>query len=265
MTLYSYLKQFKNIAWYPSAFKDALSMVCLSFKGLKGTGISKEEVPDCFIFTDYCSYYEQQENHRFFLDLEEYEDEAILNYQNSEYTATIFNIKELERLKIGFDQEMVAFGRDNYYGRVFVGDVLIEHPQLGKIITKLVYVLAENTSFAFEFLLKKNIQVKYVIHSRYGHGFGGGISNGSFICNILKDLGTRYLASDMDEYYKNDVADKYLTDEQKNTVPMLKEIINFDSCYHWCGYESTILYEVVGFDAPPHGFFVSPKFSISNQ
>ncbi len=265
MTLYSYLKQFKNIAWYPSAYKDALSMICLSYKGLRGTSISKEEVPDCFLFTDYCSYADQQENHRFFLDLDEYEDEAILNYQNSDYTATVFNIKELNRLEIIFYQEMVAFERDNNYGRVFVGDVLIEHPQLGKTITKLVYVLAENTSFAFEFLLKKNIQIKYVIHSRYGHGFGGGISNGSFICNILKDLGTKYFASDMDEYYKNDVADKYLTDEQKSTVPILKQIINLYDRYQWFGYGPTILYEVVGFDVTPHGFFVSPKFRISSQ
>ena len=52
MQLANYLKQFKNIAWYPSAFKDSLSMVCLSHKNLKEYGIKKDETPDCFIFTD---------------------------------------------------------------------------------------------------------------------------------------------------------------------------------------------------------------------
>ena len=41
MNLYNYLKQFKNIAWYPSAFKDSLSKMCLSHKSLKEYGIKK--------------------------------------------------------------------------------------------------------------------------------------------------------------------------------------------------------------------------------
>ena len=51
MNLYNYLKQFNNICWYPSALKDSLSMVCLSYKSLRDYGIQRHEVRDCFICT----------------------------------------------------------------------------------------------------------------------------------------------------------------------------------------------------------------------
>lgn len=249
MRLSYYLKQFNNIAWYPSAYKDSLSMVCLSYKSLRKYGISKDEAPDCFIFTDYETYLDQTENHKFFLELDKYEDEACFNYQDSGFSATAFNIKELERIDIEFDRDMVGYDSDEYYGRVFVADVLIEHPKIERTIVKLVYVITENTSFAFNYLIPHKIKVKYAIHSGYGHGFGGGLSNGGFMCNILKDLKTKYFASDIDnEHYNIDVADRYLSKEQRITIPILNEIVNFKYEYMWRGYEDTILYEVKGFE-----------------
>ena len=247
MQLSSYLKQFKNIAWYPSAFKDSLSMMCLSYKSLKQYGISKSEVPDCFIFTDYTSYMDQSINFRFFLDLEDDKDEASFSYNGVDYSATAYNIKELDKLDISFDKSLVAFDKDKYYGRVFIADILLEHPRLGKSITKLVYIIVENTSFAFDYLIKKGIKVKYVIHCRYGHGFGGGISNGGFMCHILEELGTKYFASDIDNHYQFDIADKYLTGIKRNTLPILEEIDNFKYSYDWCGYNDVVLYEVLGY------------------
>lgn len=247
MNLYNYLKQFKNICWYPSALKDSLSMVCLSYKSLRDYGIPRHEAPDCFIFTDYETYADQADNNRFFLDVSEYEDEVPCNYSGFDFSVTAFNIKELDRIKLPFDHNLVAFERDNYYGRVFVADVLIKHPNIGEIITKLVYVVAENTAFAFDFLIKKNIKVKYVVHSRYGYGFGGGISNGAFMCNIFKELGTKYFASDLNEHYGYDVADEYLIGIQKSMLPVLKQIDNFKYKFGWCGYDDTILYEVMGY------------------
>lgn len=246
MTLYSYLKQFKNIAWYPSAGKDTLSMICLSFDSLRQCGVSKEDAPDCFIFTDYSTYSEP--NERFALDLPRYENQAEFNYMNPRCKATVFNVKELDKLRIPFHQDMVTGEMDyQYYGRVFVGDILVEHPEYGKTVTKLVYVVAENTAFAFDFLLKKNIKVKYAIHSRYGHGFGGGWSTGAFMFQILKDLGVKYFASDMDWHYDGDAADRFLSVEQKNQIPVLRKICNFAAIYNWYGYNATILYEVIDF------------------
>ena len=262
MTLNNYLKQFKNIAWYPSAGRDSFPMVCLSPKSLRDYGISKDEMPDCFIFTDYKTGCEFEDNQKFILDLDEDKDEAELSQP---YTATIFNIKELSKISVGFDPNMVAFDKDEYYGKVYVGDVLIEHPRIGKTIAKLVYVIAENTSFAINFLLKNHIKVKYVIHSRYGHGFGGGISNGAFVCHILKELGTKYFISDIDNHYNNDAADIYLTDEQKSVVPILKEIDNFYHKYGWYGYGDTVLYQVMDYGAPQAGFFENKRFRIYNE
>ena len=247
MQLSDYLKQFKNIAWYPSAHKDTLSLVCLAYKSLREHNIDKNEAPDCFIFTDYETYADQADNHRFFLDLEEGIDEADFTYQNQDYKATAFNIRELDKLNVSFDQNLVAFDRDKYYGRIFTMDVLVEHPILGKAITKVVYVISENTAVAFDFLLKKHIQVKYVIHSRYGQGFGGGFSNGGFLCNILKDLNTKYFVSDMDYGYDYDVADEYLTGFQRHNLPILRKIVNFFYKFKWCGHSDTILYEIIGY------------------
>lgn len=262
MTLHSYLKQFKNIAWYPSAGKDMRAIVCLCHKSLKDYGLSKEEAPDCFIYTNYETFADQAENHRFFLDVDENEDKDSIDLSSSNFTAALFNAKELNRLPLSFAQNLVDFNTDEYYGRVFVADVLIEHPGIGKIITKLIYVIAENTAFAFEFLLKKNIKVKYAIHSCYGHGFGGGRSNGAFMCNILKDLGTRYFASDMNDCYDHDVADEYLTGIQTHTLPVLKEIDNFSLKYGWHGYGDTMFHEVVGFDKVGNGMLENKRFII---
>lgn len=247
MNLYSYLKQFKSIAWYPSAGIDALSMVCLSHQSLLEHEISKRDVPDCFIFTDYLPHYDRADNHKFILDLDENEDHANFFHNNNGFSATAFNVRELDKLSLSFDPELVMFDHDNYYGRVFTADVLVEHPDIGKTVVKLVYVIAENTAFAFEFLIRKNIKVKYVIHSCYGHSFGGGNSNGGFICNILKELGTKYFASDIDNNYGYDIADKYITGIQRSTLPILRNIVNFNNKYGWFGYDDTILYEIKGY------------------
>lgn len=245
MKLVNYLKQFKNIAWYPSANKDTLSLVCLSYKSLYECGVDKASVPDCFIFTDYETYADQASNRKFFLDLDEDIDEANFAYQDQEYKATAFNIRELDKLNVSFDPHLVAFDHDYYYGRVFIMDVLVEHPIIGKSIAKVIYVISENTAFAFDFLIKNHIEVKYVIHSRYGQGFGGGISNGGFLANILKDLNTKYFVSDMDYGYDYDVADEYLTGFQRHTLPILRKIVNFNYRYKWCGHSDTVLYEII--------------------
>ena len=245
--LVDYLKQFNSIAWYPSASHDSLSMACLSNKSLKKYGIPKNEVPDCFIFTDYDTFYDQRDNKRFFLDLEENNDEVSFDNPSDGCHATAFNVRELGQLSIPFDKSLVTHDCDKYYGRVFLADVLIEHPKIGKTIAKLVYIIAENTAFAFDFLIKNDIRIKYVIHSNYGYGFGGGISNGTFICNILKDLGARYFASDINQNSGKDIANSYLNDDQRKTLPVLKTIVDFNHEYKWYGYDNTILYEITGY------------------
>ncbi len=262
MTLNEYLKQFNNICWYPSACTDSLAMVCLSKESLADYGISREEAPDCFVFTDYIPFTEHEKSERFLLDPFNFEEGSILDSRDSGLVAKIFNVKELSKLKLPFNQKMVHFGSDRYYGKVFVADILIRHPSIGETITKLIYVIAENTAFALDFLIKKNIKVKYVVHSNYGHGFGGGISNGTFICNILKELGTKYFASDITEHYDDDIADIYLTKTQKSTFPVLKIIDNFYHKFKWEGYDHTLFYEAIGYKEIDSDKFHGKRFFV---
>ena len=264
MTLKTYLKQFKNIAWYPSACKDILSMVCLSFKSLIEFGVPKSDIPDCFIFTDYDTQSRYSNNYKFFLDLDDYKNEVEFGYNHTDYHATAYNVKELDKLRLSFDPALVTGDIDGYYGHVFVMDILVEHPRVGKFVTKLIYVVAENTAFAFDFLLKNHIKVKYAIHSRYGHGFGGGWSTRAYMFHILKDLGVEYFASDMDEQYNSDIADKYLSEEQKSLFPVLKEVWNFADIYNWHGYGPTVLYKVDGYTDKIIGFFNNVRYQLAD-
>lgn len=251
MTLYSYLKRFKNIAWYPSSHRDASAVAALSKHSLFEMGIRVEDLPDCFIYTDYMTHMNHDGSSRFFLDLMAEEGEFDVSFTlpgDERCKATAFNVVELDPLKISFDQSLVAFGRDQYYGKVYVCDLLLEDKRFGKSIVKLVYAVVENTAFAFDFLLKKGVKVKYVVHSAYGHGFGCGISNGAFLPAIFHDLGTKYLLADMvGECYAPDVADRYLSQEQKEIVPILKEYNHPRAQELMYGYGPTNLYEVVGF------------------
>ena len=246
MNLRQYLKQFSNIAWYPSAHNDIKAMTILSFKRLKDFGITKEDVPDCFIYTDYKTCSDNFNSDWFFLDCCKYENEVVFS-EGNDITAMAYNTKEVSRLKIGFDPEMVAFDKDRNYGRVFIADIVIDDPEIGRIVTKLVYVVVENTKFAIDFLLKREIKIKWLIHSNYGHGFGCGKSNGGFLSQVFKDLGVKYTVSDLDEYYGFDIADKYLSKSQRSTIPVLKEIINLTSRYRWMGYNDDVLYRVIGY------------------
>lgn len=245
MTLKTYLKQFNNIVWYPSAERDSRAMVFLSKENLERFCVSDNEMPDCFLYTDYESHADNTDNNKFFLDFDEGQKQFTFTYEDSGFFAVAYNVQELSKLNIPFDQEMVAFNKDRYYGRVFTADVDIDHPKLGKFTAKLIYVIVENTSFAFNFLLKNHIKVSYVIHNCYGYGYGGGISNGEYMFHILKDLDTLYFVSDIDVGYEVDIAERYLSWSQKKTIPALELIPEFNNVWGACG--DTNLYKVVGF------------------
>ena len=260
MYLPQYLKSFKHIVWYPSAATDGLAMACLSPSSLLELGIQKEEMPDCFLYTDYRPYFPDG---GFVLDGGDHETE-IPFYNDEDTNVTAFNARELPPIRIGFNPELVAFDRNlRYYGRVFVADMLVDHKALGRSIVKLVYVFVENTQFAIDFLIKHKTRVSYVIHSAYGHGFGGGRSNGAYMFHILKDLGAAYFISDMGENDTRDLADNYLSPEQRSEIPILSHMCDFTSTLHWAGYGDTILYKVNGF--VPNPDFEGPRYVLDEQ
>ena len=252
MTLLEYLKKFHRIAWYPSCGKDGGPLAALSKKRLQDYGIPGMGVIDCFIYTDYMSFAEQEDNHRFFLDWEHWQYRGNLQIDEG-YEAQICNVRELSKLELGFDRDMVAFDKDPHYGRAFACDMMVKHPDSTNTVTRLVYVIAENTAFAHEFLLKNHIKVEYLIHSNYGHGFGCGRSNGAALTHLFKDLGVKYFASDMEDmHYDEDVATKYLSEEQKSIIPVLRQIGGDRILEPLYGYGPTLLYEVIGYEAAPN-------------
>lgn len=250
MTLKHYLKRFHNIAWYPSCHRDALPALALGKRAFAELNLPKEDAPDCFLLTDYNSYADWEENRNFFLNLEEGVFNAPFTLlMDSRCQAKAFNVEELRPIRIGFDQELVDFGRDRYYGRVYACDLLVENERFGQSIVKLIYVIAENTAFAFDFLLKNNIKVQTIIHSNYGHGFGGGRSNGLFLPHLFEALGVHYFASDIEEgETDSDLAERYLSESQKKRIPILKRLIDLHAYANLYGYGPTILYKVEGFD-----------------
>lgn len=154
-------------------------------------GWKEDRFPDCFLLTDYSAFERDSDMFTSLLS-----GETVL-YEDNKTKVTAVNGTELQKLEIPFFKSLVDFPADENYGRVFTADIRIESDVLGQLKTKMIYAIAENTAFAFEYLLKNGIKMSYVVHVRYGHMLGGGRSNGMFIKRILNDLAARYFISDM--------------------------------------------------------------------
>lgn len=74
-------------------------------------------------------------------------------------------------------------------------NVHIWSKQLGEWDADVVYVLVENTTFAFDFFVKEKISVDYIIRVRFGDAFGGSRMDGSWLLKLLKPLHTKYFLS----------------------------------------------------------------------
>lgn len=197
MHLQEYLKRFSSICWYPSAGFDFREMLYLSKEYATLTNWDEKYFPECFVLTDYLVMTQSGM-------ITSILQGGTFLFQDENTEIVAINGKELERIRIPFYRNLVAFDKDENYGRVIVSDIIIKSSILGELNTKLIYVIAENTSFAFDFLIKNKISIDYVVHVRYGHMLGGGRSNGMFIKNILGQLGTRYFLSDMNYTVKTD-------------------------------------------------------------
>ena len=55
-----------------------------------------------------------------------------------------------------------------------------------------LYILTENTGFAFDYLLKKNISIDYIIKVRYGDHFGESTIIGDWLLRTIKPLNVKY-------------------------------------------------------------------------
>lgn len=91
-------------------------------------------------------------------------------------------------------------GRPDYYGRAFyfrahVASLQREGSPEPRIYTydrDVLYILADNTAFARDFLLRNRISAEYVIQIRYGEGFGGSCVKGNWLRELLPALQCKY-------------------------------------------------------------------------
>ena len=234
-----------NIAWYPSCGEDYSVFDVFTPEHLGELGVPAGDAPDCVIMTDFMDhFFEIFEKH-----LNYHAPFKPITLQKTErFTATLFNLRRLRGIGIPFYADMTMdVHSGKYYGSVYTGEVLTESASGEKHICRLVAVCAENTAFALEYLIPKKINVKTVIRSNYGYGFGGGRSYGNFLPYIFRDLGVRYFANDENNKYTYDKAMRYLSEEQLNCAPELHELGDLSAKFGFCGYDNTILYRVEGY------------------
>lgn len=262
MYLSTYLKSFRSIAWYPSSDLDLNPIAYLNWNRLAMLGLHPKDFPDCFLFTDYHHVGVNDPYASLIFDLENGEFNVKLPFPDGQ-EAIACNVLELEPLDLDYDKEMTGFDHDGHYGRVFTFDLFVKAPDQPPTITKVVYIVTENAIFARDFLLKEHIRnIRFIIHHDYGFGFGGGKSTGAFLPHLFKDLGTCYFVSDMEVegsfFYQEDVADRYLTEEQLSTYPILVKWPVYDETGEevplWPSMWPTYLYDIVQCPKGPREF-----------
>lgn len=224
------IRKHAHICWYPSANADFRGLLYLSDRYFAWKGIPRDAgqcLPDLFIMTDvspheFLAYKDTDRN----LGEQGYTDISLLTgsqwrsmeelysgYRLSRWDRTrrkvteirVSHIEMLEDVGLEFWPEFLKDGRSERkpagYGRAFyirahVFSVQREgspEPVNYEYNCDIVYVLAENTSFARDYLLKKHISVEYVIQIRYGDSMGGGSAvPGSWVRLLLDRLNCRY-------------------------------------------------------------------------
>ena len=263
-TLAQILKTYDNILWYPSAGADIGVADAFSVNKLCRF-IDECECPDCILMTDYRLEPFADQTGYFYSDPPCGNDVRAV-YKTDDCVISAFRLRKINGIETGFDQNMVSFSLDEKrlgeYGDVYTADLLIEYKNGRRQITKLIYAVAENTRFLYDYLLKNKIKITFLVRSCYGYGFGGGRSTGTFLRHLLRDLGVKYFADDENIGGGCDVAEKYLTEEQRAYEPELEHVANLsretdpDDCLFdtglddifrktgFRGYGDVILYKV---------------------
>ncbi len=195
-----------RIAWYPSAGMDLRDLLYLHQNfSLKFPANRPElELPQLFIHTDYFPW-----NHSGFLD-------SKVIYSDDRTEMVVQTIEELPRVDLPLDPKIVEFPDGNAEtGRVIFLKIKVTSNVLGEYTLPLVYIFAENAAFCEHMALPENAKFSYIIHVRYGGGFGGGgKSTGSWLVPILLKLGCKIFVTDGS--HSDQEADLYIKNNFQN-------------------------------------------------
>lgn len=271
LTLSDILKSHKHICWYPSAGRDFREMLFFSkqyysvHKAEFANAAPSKEVPDLFLLTDLIPWKGELDYARFghplgnsdfdklesgklkcgdFLFYDDYTQIKVLKYSY------------LEDVGVPFHAEFCDMAKPQDFGRAYYFQLEIssKHQQDKRVWeTNLVYVITENTAFAFDYLVKNEIHLDYVVAIRYGEAFGGSRVWPTWIYYLLGQFRTRYFIEagyDYDVQAKPEIPEmvkKYYGEimEQKDmtSIPALKSINHTDELI-WGNYGDVQWYAV---------------------
>lgn len=218
-----------RIAWYPSAGKDLRDLLYLhpDFAKIKPAKTTEPQPPDLFIHSDYFPWSETC-----FLDSE------VIFFDNRTIMSVV-SIEELPRIDLPLDPQIVDFPKGSKLtGRVVFLWVEVQSKSLGNYHYPLLYVFAENAAFCEKVALPHSAKFTHIIHVRYGYGYGGGKSAGSWLLKILPSLGCEVFITDGHHYEQNGdqrVLEAFPLIAQSTKECKLEPIRTIDSC-SWSGY-----------------------------
>lgn len=195
------IKSHNRICWYPSAGADFRELLFLSeqYCAWKDVPIAANELPDLFILTDcnpsdteYCL----TTGDTYINDINGPNYYKMGNLFSCYKRRTMMTVKDkvklVEKLDIEFNHKLYRFDISHNYGNAFYFTVHIVSKQLGEWDADVLYILAENTSFAFDYLIKNNVTIDYIIKVRYGDAFGESTVQGDWLLKLIKPLNTKY-------------------------------------------------------------------------
>lgn len=240
-TVEEILKEHKRICWYPSAGADFRSLLFLSeaYCKWKDVPIKAEELPDLFLYTDVNPVNDEEtKKQQVHFQKSGDSDIAILNTDNYKNLQRLFqsydgrttvtlnrSLQELESLNSPQDAELCNLPYSSNFGKAFLMDVHVKSNQLGEFDTNVVYVITENTWFAFEYLLKRQIFIDYIIRVRYGDNFGGSKLKAEWLLKLINPLHVRYFISSTEIHEDSLCLRPEDRDDILNKFPESKDVI----------------------------------------
>ena len=244
-TIEEVVKQFEHICWYPSAGSDLRVLLFLSDRYYDRHNVPLDEgqkLPDLYILTDLRGLNENFEPREYDYDngLRHYsycscEPGSRILHASFKGRYTDITVKKIEELNSGgfsYDPANTVEDCTQAYNSAILLEMEVETKKYGTInrfSADVLYISVQNEFFAKEFLIPQKTSVEYLVLIRYGYGTGGARIKPTWIIQLYKELGIKYLIS-------NDKYVEMAKDEASNKpCPVFEELYSI-SGVQWSDY-----------------------------
>ena len=183
----------KSIAWYPSCGMDFRALFYLHPLYADHNPASEAETfPEVFFYTDYYRHNGDSDFVR-----------GSVLYADDRTKVTVLNIEELPKLNLSLNDHLIDISKPHSYSnRMFDMKLSLETPK-GNIQQRVIYAYVMNEAFYAHYLVPNKISVSYIVHVRYGVGFGGAKASGAWLLNVLDKLNCKVFVSDGQHDFHN--------------------------------------------------------------